>query len=249
MPGEGGGRRFGVVLPSVNTIVEPLFSRLAPTGVTVHANRMLITGAATPESVLEMDRHGLEAAAVLATCQPDAILYGCTASTIVRGRAYDLELVDELQRATSTRCATATDAVVRALHHLGATRIAVASPYPDALDDLEATFFTQAGFDVVGRANLGISDTRALAVPGLDEIVELGRRACAASDADALLISCLNFRSHLAVAALESELGRPVVTATTASLWWMLRLLGTGAEASELGALSATGASSPVGAR
>jgi maleate isomerase len=54
-------------------------------------------------------------------------------------------------------------------------------------------------------------------------LVQLGRNGW--NDAsDALIISCLNTRSHAAVAALEEALGKPVITSTQATLWHALRL-------------------------
>lgn len=44
--------------------------------------------------------------------------------------------------------------------------------------------------------------------------------------ADALMISCLNTRSHFVIAALEQALGKPVITSTQATLWHALRLAG-----------------------
>ena len=41
---------------------------------------------------------------------------------------------------------------------------------------------------------------------------------------DALIVSCLNTRSHAVIAALEEALGKPVITSTQATLWHALRL-------------------------
>jgi len=53
----GGWRaRIGVVVPSVNTVVEPWFSAMSPPGVSVHASRMFLDNALTPESIIRMDQ-------------------------------------------------------------------------------------------------------------------------------------------------------------------------------------------------
>ena len=41
--------RLGVILPSVNTVVEPWYGRVMPPGVTVHAARMFLDANLTPE--------------------------------------------------------------------------------------------------------------------------------------------------------------------------------------------------------
>jgi maleate isomerase len=218
--------RLGVILPSVNTVVEPWFNAVAPAGVHVHATRMLLENDVTPEALRRMDEHeGIASALRLASCRPDVIGYGCTASSIVQGFAYDRHLREELERRTARRCITAVGAIIDALELLGARRIAVASPYSDIIDRAEHAFFQQAGFSVVGTANLGIGDGYALASPTPRDIYALATRALA-NDAEALVISCLNMNSQTVAAALEEATGVPVVTSTTATLWKLLRVAG-----------------------
>jgi len=222
---DGNVARIGVVIPSVNTVVEPLFAAALSGRLDVHAARMPIGIDVTPEALADMDTHGVECAAVLATCEPDAILYGCSASTLLRGHDYDRDLKEQLEARTGVPCATATDAVVRALRAVGASSLCIASPYPAAIDAAEVSFLEQAGFEVRNVASLEITRGTEIARVGGERIAVLAR-AAGSVGSDALLISCLNFRSHLVAHALEAELDRPVITATTASLWRMLQLTG-----------------------
>jgi maleate isomerase len=217
--------RIGVVLASVNTVVEPFFSRAAPAGVSVHANRMLIGRAATAAAVEEMDAQGVQAAKILATCQPGAIVYACAASGLVRGREHDLSFVRELRAATGIACVSATEAIVHALTAVDAHRISIASPYVEELERLESAYFEACGFEVASSHGLGIGDTHALADLTGAQIADLARAAWRPG-CDALLIACLNIRSHEVIDELERELGRPVITATQAALWAGLRLVG-----------------------
>ena len=54
---------------------------------------------------------------------------------------------------------------------------------------------------------------------------ELGRRG-SDTRADALIMTCLNTRSHTVIDRLEQALGKPVITSTQATLWHALRLAG-----------------------
>ena len=60
---------------------------------------------------------------------------------------------------------------------------------------------------------------------GTDAVYDL---VCAVdhADASAVFISCTNFRSVGAIAALEATLGKPVVSAVQASFWHSLVLAG-----------------------
>src|SRR5262245_20294087 len=89
--------RLGVPLPSVTTVVEPWFSAASPEGVSVHAARMLIDNALSPDAIVRMDREeGSHAVVQLTSCRPQAIAYCCTASSIVQGLDYDRKLEGEI---------------------------------------------------------------------------------------------------------------------------------------------------------
>ncbi len=85
--------RLGVIVPSVNTVVEPWYSAVVPPGVSVHATRMLLADHITADALRQMDREeGVASAVRIASCRPDAIAYSCTASSIVQGIEYDAHL-------------------------------------------------------------------------------------------------------------------------------------------------------------
>ena len=218
--------RLGVVVPSVNTVVEPWFSAASPAGVSVHASRMFMDSVLTPEAVVRMDRdEGARAVRQLTSCRPHAIAYCCTASSILQGLEYDRHLQHEIEQAAGVPATTATQSILEALQVLGVKRIAAVSPYPEAIDRAEHAFFQSAGIEVVSSACLGIKEGFELASPTLQDLHALALRAWQPG-AEALLISCLNLWSQGAIERLESELGVPVVTSTQATFWRLLRIAG-----------------------
>lgn len=223
--GAGWRARIGLILPSVNTVVEPWYYQVAPRGVAFHAARVYLPPALTAESLGEMDRHNLRAAREVASAQVDVVAHCCTASSILRGPEHDRAVAAEIERETGIPTTTAMDAVLRALHAVGVGRIAVASPYPHEIDEREVAFFAQCGVEVVSIKSLGITSSAGLAEPGPDEVYRFAREAFVPG-AEGLFVSCLNLRSHDAIAALEDDLGVPVVTSPQAVLWNALRLAG-----------------------
>lgn len=223
--GAGWRARIGLILPSVNTVVEPLYYRIAPNGVAFHAARVYLAPALTADNLERMDAETLRAAREVASAQVDVIAHCCTASSILKGPAHDRAVAAEIERATGVPTTTAMDAVLRALHAVQARRIAVASPYPPEIDEREVAFFAACAIEVLGVKSLGITSSAALAEPAPDEIYRFARAAFVPG-ADALFISCLNLRSHEAIAPLEEDLGVPVVTSPQAVLWNTLRLAG-----------------------
>ena len=224
--GDGRRARLGIVVPSVNTVMEPWAQRTVPAGVSVLAARMFIPPATTPEAFIEMDRNeGKAAIRQLSSVLPHIIAYGCTASSIVQGLDYDAHLRAEIAETWQVPSTTAAHAILTAARTLGARSVSIVSPYTREVDEAEHRYFASAGLKVVGGACLGISDGFRLAEPEPDALFDLGRRGFD-PHADALIMTCLNTRSHTVIDRLEQALGKPVITSTQATLWHALRLAG-----------------------
>lgn len=219
--------RVGVIVPSTNLLVETALPRLAPEGVTFHAARLTLTGAADVQGVQQMAAQVLDAARDLATARVDLIAYCCTAGSFVQGPAHDREVAAEIHQATGVRALTTMSAIVEALRHLGIRRPVVVSPYTDELEKLEARYLEGEGFELCGSVAMGIADPVGLHDPTPGQIYRIARGAWV-DRADGLLMSCIALRSHAVAGALERDLGRPVVTSLTATLWAILRAVGVG---------------------
>jgi maleate isomerase len=226
LEGDGRRARIGIVVPSVNTVMEPWAQKIVPEGVSIFAARMFIPPATTPEAFIEMDRNeGKAAIRQLSSVFPDAIAYGCTASSIVQGLAYDARLRAEIEQHYKTPSTTAAHAIVTAARALGMATVSIVSPYTKEVDEAEHRYFADAGLTVLGGACLGITDGFALAEPEPDVLFDLAMRGFDRR-ADGLIMTCLNTRSHAVIDRLEQRLGKPVVTSTQATLWHALRLAG-----------------------
>src|SRR3954470_7167414 len=226
LDGDGRRARIGIVVPSVNTVMEPWAQKVTPDGVSIFAARMFIPPATTPQAFIEMDRNeGKAAIRQLSSIFPDAIAYGCTASSIVQGLAYDAHLRAEIERDYGRPSTTAAHAILTAAKALGVMTVSIVSPYTKDVDEAEHRYFKDAGLTVVGGACLGITDGFALAEPTPDALFELGMRGFD-PQADGLIMTCLNTRSHTVIDRLEQALGKPVITSTQATLWHALRLAG-----------------------
>ena len=218
--------RLGVVVPSVNIVVEEWYPRVVPDGVSVHFARMLIADGSSLEKIVAMDRQdGRRAIEQITSCRPHAVAYGCTASSIVQGHAFDERLRGEIRHIAGVPATTATDSIFAACRALGLKRVTAISPYTEAVDAFEHHFFAEGGIETVAGAHLGIAEGFLLAEPGPEAILDLALGAWD-PQSDGLIAACLNFRSHQIIEALEARIGKPVVTSTQAVLWRLLRLAG-----------------------
>jgi maleate isomerase len=239
---DGSRARIGIVVPSVNTVMEPWAQRIVPKDVSIHFSRMFLPDLVTRDTLIEMDRsEGMSGIRQVMSARPHAIAYGCTASSIVQGLDYDRHLRAEIEEASKVPATTAAHAILEAARALGARKVSLVSPYADAVASAEHHYFVSAGLDVLSGAHLGISDGFRLAEPGAAELFKLGLDGWN-SDSDALIISCLNTRSHAVIARLEQAIGKPVITSTQATLWHVLRLAGVNDPVSGYGRLMLAGA-------
>ena len=229
--------RLGVIVPSVNSIVEAWYPRIVPERVSVHFARMLMPAGTSPERIIEMDRtDGVRSIHQLASCRPHAIAYGCTASSIVQGHAFDAHLREEIRHIAGCPGTSATNSIFAACDKLGMKRVTAISPYPAEVDAAEHRFFAEGGLATIAGAHLGISEGFRLAEPEPEEILDLALGAWDPAS-DGIIIACLNFRSHPIIDALEARIGKPVVASTQATLWHVLRLAGIDAPIAGYGRL------------
>jgi maleate isomerase len=117
-------------------------------------------------------------------------------------------------------CVTA----VEGLRVLGARRIALVDPpwFDTELNGLGRRYYESAGFEVVYSAPCGLPSDQAKITPA--ELHAWVSEHLSTTDADAIVIGGNGFRAVGAIAALEEDLGRPVVTANQALLWAALRV-------------------------
>lgn len=216
--------RIGLMVPTGNSVMEPEFNRLAPEGLSVHANRVFLDKV-TPEALVGMEEHAAESARGLASIRIGVLAFGCTSGSFVGGKGYDEKLIGIMQAETGIPATTTTTAVMRALRLLGVSRVAMATPYIDAVNAIEETFLEDSGIEVTRSKGGGIVETAD--IQECEPEVAYRRALEVDNDrAEAIFVSCTGFRTIEIVAKLEAELGKPVVTANQATFADCLRILG-----------------------
>jgi arylmalonate decarboxylase len=216
--------KIGLIIPSNNTVIEPEFWSMRPEGVTVHSSRILSHGN-TPDGIAQMERSAARAVQELHAGQIDVIAYACLATSLVKGRAWTEGVAAQVAAETGRRATTAATAMVHALHAVGASRIALASAYPDRIQVLLGPFFEAFGFDVRAVNSLRVENSLELWRIPPDTILDLGK-SVRTDDADAVCIVATDLPTVTVIDALERELGKPVVTTNQALMWHCLQLLG-----------------------
>lgn len=220
--------RIGVIDLASSTVLLPEYYRVVPEGVAVYTSRLVLPGCrATAEDLTAMVASPAleEAAALLVPLEPHIIVFACTTGSLIQGPGADGAISRRLERKTGVPATTTGTAVLRAFAALGLRRIALAGPYTDDLIALERTAFEAHGVRVVSARGLGIVDDREIGRQPPAVAYELGR-AVDVPEADGVFLSCTNLRTLDVIAALEADLGKPVVTSNQATIWETLRRAG-----------------------
>lgn len=228
--------RLGVLTPHADVGPESEIRAMAPETLGVHAARipfgaMAIGGAMDPTIPLASVKafveppHIDDGVSLLAAAPVAVIGIGFTSSAYVTGAGAEKNLIDRLQSRSSGIPVVATcAAAVEALRRLGVTRVAVVDPpwFDQELNRLGAEYFSSQAVEVVFHASCGLpSNQRSINPPELYDWV----RAHTPDSAQAVFIGGNGFRSVGVIAALEEDLGRPVLTANQVLLWGMLRAI------------------------
>ncbi len=219
MRGYGWRARLGHVYPAVVTeTFMTEFFRIVPAGVTLAQSHLII------ESLNRKD--GLEKSlAMIDQCaewltkrKVDIITVGGSPMIRLLGPGSDHILIDRLEKKCGIPVTTSQTAAVEAFRHLGARKLAVASPYFPHQDAQVKQFLEMSGFEVVNIKGLSkeIEEIHALTLEtSYRHAREVFRET---PSAEAIYIPCAHFAVPY-LKELEEDLQVPVVNSLTAMLW------------------------------
>jgi maleate cis-trans isomerase len=226
MFGQNG--RIGVIVPANNAVLEPELVACLPTGVTLHATRILVQGDLTPEAVIAMEGEVDRAVAELAATGVDVIVYADMVTTFIMEKGWNEARTADIAARSGIPCISAWTALRDALAALGVTRLALGTPYPAAIHALAPPFLDGRGFTLSGEATLDIiatADVPEVSPERLKALVMGLERA----DADAVVLLATDLPTLASISALEQATGLPVVSSNACILWSALRTIGQAA--------------------
>ncbi len=222
--------RLGFLVPPGNPTVEPEMMQLAPAGVSLHFSRLVAQGpTGTHEGQEERNRSYLEhigeSTDLLAMVKPTVIVLAHTASSYSMTPEAETQFLEDMARRSSSEFISAAGAVKQALRHLGVQRVALATPYAEAISEQGKQHLSQHGFQVVGYGRL--DHVRNIYEETAERAYQLARHADT-PDAQAVFISGTGLPTLPVLAMLEADLGKSVISSATAMMWQALRLAGVG---------------------
>lgn len=227
----GWRRKFAVVAPSTNTIVQPDMDDLRVEGVTNHYGRIHVPNmkVTDDESFVELveaiGRTLYEAVDRCMTCEPDYLVMGMSALMFWDGRDASEKRMKALSDYCGVGVSAGSFACEAALNLYGVKRIAVISPYFPVSDRNVTRFFQDCGFEVAKFRGLKCPSPVAIAhvQPGeLRQVVhELDDDSIEAFVQVGTNLSMVKLCNDMA-----EELGKPMIPINAATYWHALRANG-----------------------
>lgn len=210
-------RRVGLIIPSVNTMVEQEMVPHYPPGVSVHVTRLRMT-AANKVPLTRLLPRIVDAAAALADARCEVVTFHCTANSTDEGAEGEARILEALREGGAARASSTATAIRRALKAFDASRIVLVTPYSQAMTNHEAEFFTALGIEVLVAQGYALPGAQAYSAtpPSFWREKTIAARH---PEADLYFLSCANISAFSIVADLECELRRPVITSNQVVVW------------------------------
>ncbi|MEM7405707.1 MAG: aspartate/glutamate racemase family protein [Pseudomonadota bacterium] len=233
---HGWRARIGLLVPSVNSIMEPEMWRTVPEGVTVHTARIAGGREGTPEELRNMEVESQHACARVAMAEPHVIVYACTSGSFFEGRAWNENIARQLTGIANVPTVTTAGAMAASLQAINARRVAVVTPYVELTNTRLTAFLGEHGVNVSALGTFDMLDMFDHAKIQPSDVYQQVK-ATVTGNEDAVFVACTQVRALEVVDMLERDLGLPVFSAVQASIWMTYKALGIDPELSTYGSL------------
>jgi maleate cis-trans isomerase len=221
----GWRKRIGYIGPTVMEVVPYEFYRFAPDGVGLVGVTCNIDDW-SQEFFDKALAQVTTAAAYLGSRGVDFILHGGGPLVVARGKGYEEIVVRDIEAAAKVPASTGVRAAMEALRHIGARRIAIASPYPERHNIALSGHLTAQGFEIVRAEGADVPFKELQNVKPAD-IATFAREVLGrAGPCDALYLPCPQWQAAQTVDTLERETGLPAIAYTHASAFVAFKALG-----------------------
>jgi len=207
--------QLGYIIPHIYTDMDAYqFYRVAPEGMMLVTTGFNLTGHSVEAFERELPTFW-NRVEVLATKKVDRIALSGVPVASVLGRKRTLEILAEAQRRTGIPCDTDLEAHIATLRDFGATRIALATRWPESTVSALKRYLSEAGIEVLATRSHAMSFEVSKSFRAAEDhllALELGGQVLRdAPQAQALLMPGGLWHAMHAVPPLEAEHGKPVL--------------------------------------
>lgn len=222
-------KRIGIICPD-DGVNDDEYWQYVPQGVTLLWTRYRTPRRFEPISVEMVGSYGdiqvvVESAKTLQITRPDVVVFCCNSCGFVHGLEGDRKICRSISEAVHGPAISITGSQLQALEALRVKRVAVGAPYPDDVTASLVSLLEDAGYTVTGSESLRLTTEWQIGNSDPSVWADLAKRVDSPS-ADCVLLACGGIRTAEILDSLEQELGKPVISATAATMWHALRTAG-----------------------
>jgi maleate isomerase len=215
--------RIGEVFPSRGDTFMYEFYQIVPKGVVLVSHIIGLYNLTKDEFAAAYLKYR-DGARDLAKVGVDLIALSGAPLFQLKGFGSDLEMIREVEKETGIPTITSTTADMEAMYFLKMKKLAIVSPYVDEVNERNALWYRESGFDVLKIKGLGIQKNSDIARLPFYAPYQLAREAFLETPAvDGIFIDCARWATIEVIEKLEQDLGVPVVSANQAMIWFALR--------------------------
>lgn len=229
--------RVGLVVPSSNTTMETeipaMLRRIEEENpqisFTFHSSRMRMKQV-TKEELKSMDVESGRCAIELSDARCDVLAYACLVAIMCQGPGYHIESEQRLFDVTKenqapTPIVSSAGALIEGINALDANRVAIITPYMKPLTNQVIEYIESSDIQVTDSISLEIPDNLEVGRQDPMNLVDIVEKLDV-SQADAVVLSaCVQMPSLEAIQIVEDKIGKPVLSASVATVYKILKAL------------------------
>ena len=217
--------KVGLIALSTDQTIEGDFNTICKNlPLDIFVNRIHNQNPLTKENLLKMEED-LESVAnkILPDEKINTIAYGCTSGTIAIGENQVKEKI--LSAKPGCYVTTPITSAMKAFQQMNIKKIALFTPYPDAVNKTILEYFTKKNIEVSSFASLNLNLDSEFANVDPNYILEISSKL-ETKNADALFISCTALPVLNILDKLEQTIKKPVLSSNQTLIWDTIRSIG-----------------------
>ena len=217
--------KAGLIVLSTDQTIEQDFNNICKNlPLEIFINRIHNENPLTKENLLKME-DDLESVTnkILPNEKINTIAYGCTSGTIAIGEDKVKEKI--LLAKPGCYVTTPVTSAIKAFQQMNIKKIALFTPYPDAVNKTILEYFTKKNIQVSSFASLNLNLDSEFANVDPNYILEISSQL-ETKNADALFISCTALPVLNILDKLEKKIQKPVLSSNQTLIWDKIRSIG-----------------------
>jgi maleate isomerase len=226
--GLGSRLRIGLIELATDQTSEQEFRRLfALPGVDFYVSRIWNDATITPETLSRMETDidgGMRV--ILPDLRIDVAGFTCTSGAMVIGEDKVFSLMRKSR--PGIPCSSPITGALAGMKALGLRRIALLTPYVQAINDMMRSYIEERGVSVPVMGSFNNANDDEVARITLASTKAAAMDLAQSQHVDGIFVSCTSLRTIDIVADVEAEIGKPMLASNPAQAWHLLRLGGVG---------------------